>query len=78
MLRLIHLAHGASSSARFFTPTRRVSSLQRRHVNSSSWLSSGAGRTSDDAVAAEYEGAKVTPMVAQYLARKKEYPGILL
>ncbi|KAE9246302.1 DNA mismatch repair protein [Phytophthora fragariae] len=78
MLRLIHLAHRASSSARFFTPTRRVSSLQRRHVTSSSWLSSGAGRTSDDAVAAEDEGIKVTPMVAQYLARKKEYPDCML
>ncbi|KAG6587133.1 putative DNA mismatch repair protein mutS [Phytophthora cinnamomi] len=33
---------------------------------------------SDDAVAAENDAAKVTPMVAQYLARKKEYPDCML
>ncbi|KAJ8578844.1 hypothetical protein ON010_g357 [Phytophthora cinnamomi] len=74
MLRLLRRAHGATSSARFSAPTRRVPVLQRRHVSRSPWLSSGAGAMSDDAVAAENDAAKVTPMVAQYLARKKEYP----
>ncbi|UIZ29146.1 hypothetical protein KXD40_007441 [Peronospora effusa] len=43
-----------------------------------SWLPSVASSTSDGAVSAENESIKVTPMVAQYLARKKEYPDCML
>ncbi|KAG7376658.1 DNA mismatch repair ATPase msh1 [Phytophthora pseudosyringae] len=75
MLRLIR---GTTSSARFSTPACRVSFLRRRHVCNTSWLSSGAAPASNDAVSAENEATKATPMVAQYLARKNEYPDCML
>ncbi|POM73408.1 DNA mismatch repair protein mutS, partial [Phytophthora palmivora] len=78
MLRVIYRNRGITSRVHISTPTYRVPFFCRRHVTSTSWLSSGVSLTSNGAVSTENEAVKVTPMVAQYLARKKEYPDCML
>ncbi|KAG3122312.1 hypothetical protein PC128_g27796, partial [Phytophthora cactorum] len=68
------MLRGITSSARVSVHGRRISPLHRRHICNTSWLLSGASPVPNNAANAENDAAKVTPMVAQYLARKREYP----
>jgi hypothetical protein len=64
---LLRAGRGASSAARVASSAHGVSLLSRRYLHCSSWLASDGGLA-----------ANATPMVTQYLARKKEFPDCLL
>ncbi|KAG4224668.1 hypothetical protein PC116_g26884 [Phytophthora cactorum] len=72
------MLRGITSSARVSVHGRRISPLHRRHICNTSWLLSGASPVPNNVANAENDAAKVTPMVAQYLARKREYPDCML
>ena len=75
MLRQICCGRGLASRAHISASANGFSSLYRRYASCTSWLPSVASLTFDGDVSTENESLKATPMVTQYLARKKEYPG---
>ncbi|UIZ29051.1 hypothetical protein KXD40_007444 [Peronospora effusa] len=78
MLRQICRGRGLASRTHIYASANGFSYFYSRYISCMSWLPSVASSTSDGAVSAENESIKVTPMVAQYLARKKEYPDCML
>ena len=75
MLRRLCRARGLDPRARLAARPNTSLHWHCQYGSCTRWLSSAAASATDGTESIENEATKVTPMVAQYLARKKEYPG---